>query len=825
MRFGLAATVLAPILPLSVVASVQTTVTKEEGKAQGHHANRFQPRIHQRSRQERLEDLLLLYNDTPPQPSTTTTTTTTTTTRRLRNRNTARLGECTPTTGTATGTSSADIGVLECGTDEYCLESSTSTTGGICVATATAATLASSSEHTRSSPYEFSTPRSQSRRRLQEDRFSSDVCDEDFGGAPVESCDCSDFDSTSGLGTFGCTISSYTCFFEGYCGEWTFSKTILEDRVVSEYCYGFTVPEEVQICYEVSTLPSCALQVNGIPCNSCEIVNLVGDGLPGCYEFDCRNTIANSAGNDCQDEYLVESIFPMIFDTETQAPDFVCQLCADGSDPTNLQAMVEFPGLAPLTCADLIVAAEDGSIIQTQCDLLQPFIQEPCGCGDYATVTPVTPEPSPPPTTAAPVAQPTAAPVATTPPDDECVTSSIEILARQLLTPPITDIVICPGTTIEVGTPSNPEFSEFSNGESPITIIRDNVRLRCGQDGQVSNNCVLSGGFAQLVALPNYPLVAGKISVHNLRVQGLTFTGALSEIPGVPSQSILLSAPGDNILIEDCLFENLQGDYIIANSRDVLTPYDDYPPFSCTATIKDSTFRDILYNLEIIHNTDQTMNLENLQFQDCVHVGDGITMSPGSIILNQRGVMSLTNSDFRDLEVFSTALYWLASSNTTTLEYSGNIGEDIVVVDADNRDPASFCLEGLLVDSVQDATLTGECRILFDNLSSAPTQVPTPMPTTLSPTKAPTPAPTQPEATLRPTATSTTRSPTTVRPTINLPPLTRMPSSMPMVGTMRPTGGNIDMSMSMSYSYDPYRDGYRHPREIWEDLDSEFGLV
>ena len=118
-----------------------------------------------------------------------------------------------------------------------------------------------------------------------------------------------------------------------------------------------------------------------------------------------------------------------------------------------------------------------------------------------------------------------------------CYNSTLAILMAQL-TQGSKDFILCPNTTIDIGVPANQDFTEFTNGDLPLAILGDGVTVQCGYDGSSTNNCVLNGGFVQLVSIPNNPFLPTKITSNDLKVQGLTFSGTLQSGNNIQTSAI-----------------------------------------------------------------------------------------------------------------------------------------------------------------------------------------------------------------------------------------------------------------------------------------------
>jgi hypothetical protein len=210
---------------------------------------------------------------------------------RLKNKNRAKAMECNPST-------EFDVGILVCGTSQYCKEDVDSLLGGFCV-----------SQATIDEEMHFS-------RRVQDDFFSGNgtveykfaLTPEFLCTHPDFRCVCDDFDMTAGTGSFPCTLyedvtQPCTDIVYSLAGTFTFNANVTE---ITYYQLGISSPYTRQVAYTLTNnaggtgVPTCEYSVNDIVCDLC-IVPSDGDT---CTVFDCTNTIPDAqAGNSCDHEY------------------------------------------------------------------------------------------------------------------------------------------------------------------------------------------------------------------------------------------------------------------------------------------------------------------------------------------------------------------------------------------------------------------------------------------------------------------------------------------------------------------------------------------
>eukprot|EP00980_Cylindrotheca_fusiformis_P007323 scaffold1525_cov142-Cylindrotheca_fusiformis.AAC.123 len=210
----------------------------------------------------------------------------------LRNspRERGEIRECDPA-----ATSEADVGVLQCGVDEYCFESNGSKLTGFCVHNETFGEL--------------------NQRSLQSSFYPQPTaCEPDHQDFGSYDCDCSTFDTERNVGSFQCNLNEYGCIREDLCGSIDMTHTLWSDGAArADYCYAFQKPYDISLCYSVDTQRTCNISVQSVDCAKCELVDGVIHPVYGfvgynCYEFDCRNTLAGNAGNNCAGTYVLDAL-------------------------------------------------------------------------------------------------------------------------------------------------------------------------------------------------------------------------------------------------------------------------------------------------------------------------------------------------------------------------------------------------------------------------------------------------------------------------------------------------------------------------------------
>ena len=148
-----------------------------------------------------------------------------------------------------------------------------------------------------------------------------------------------------------------------------------------------------------------------------EMADTTNDSTPGSSK--CQ-TLYNKYHQTCCDPNFDPDI---ITQAPTPAPEYIgpwepCDVCLDGSFPRNpAMVIASLYWNGPVSCRDLYKYGRQGNFIRNwECDAVQWFVQEPCGCNE-PTPRP-TPQPSSRPTPQPTIRgeAPTSRPVRKTPP-------------------------------------------------------------------------------------------------------------------------------------------------------------------------------------------------------------------------------------------------------------------------------------------------------------------------------------------------------------------------------------------------------------------------
>ena len=181
-----------------------------------------------------------------------------------------------------------DVGILSCGTSNYCQPIAESKLGGIC--TAVSRNLAKKGGY-----YNYNY-----------------IC---YSSNP-RFCDCSQFDNATRTGKANCYSINYTCPVgcSDICVSENTTVTFQNGTILLYHgCYYFTKPYKVTFCYwYYPASPDCVYKINGVACNKCNSTY-----------FDCTNIPNGTAGivNKTSTKHLP---LPIMLDYVTINPNSTC---------------------------------------------------------------------------------------------------------------------------------------------------------------------------------------------------------------------------------------------------------------------------------------------------------------------------------------------------------------------------------------------------------------------------------------------------------------------------------------------------------------------
>lgn len=295
----------------------------------------------------------------------------------------------------------------------------------------------------------------------------------------------------------------------------------------------------------------------------------------------------------------------------------------------------------------------------------------------------------------------------------DCQTSLFD--ANLLIAGGATSIVLCPNRVYDVGSPVDGNYNTFAGG-APLIVERNGVTIQCGDSGASTNNCVLDGGFAQL--LIGDPDNSGT-TANDLTIKGLTFTGLMEDAFGgsLAPRAVYATNRATNVLFDDCIFKDMTTGFAL----------DFAPRVSMTVTIQDSVFSNIQHSYDLINADALTaVALSGVTFDQIEHVepepgtgkcADAVSVSDctytSSIVKLMGPINSLADVTVTD-STFFTAI--LATAQTLTTPDPLITATNYSIFNEENRTANFEYCGGAYAATYSDATLELGCKRLTSNV-------------------------------------------------------------------------------------------------------------
>lgn len=242
----------------------------------------------------------------------------------------------------------ADIGVLSCGTNEYCKEMSTSSLGGVCVPN-----------------YD-----KLNQRNLQFEGFAHYQC----YVYPSPDCDCSAWDSITNTGIVECYYDSGCSKRCGYDYCVSFFSTYVNDGESFLYNHTVSVTGSIETTFshitekDISGEYMCEISLDGTACSSCTYLEY------SCASYDCTNVGAGTYNcTDGTGDGIY--IFPIVkYCNYTME----CDLCSEGEFVGDENATVDFP-FGTFSCGFIYGITESGAYNYPDlCEYIIHYGQDSC---------------------------------------------------------------------------------------------------------------------------------------------------------------------------------------------------------------------------------------------------------------------------------------------------------------------------------------------------------------------------------------------------------------------------------------------------------------
>jgi len=302
---------------------------------------------------------------------------------------------------------------------------------------------------------------------------------------------------------------------------------------------------------------------------------------------------------------------------------------------------------------------------------------------------------------------------------EDCFQSIIELNLAQVVdlqsgnTDEVKEYQLCSGT-YTIGKPD--QTFDFLEGGYPFFLGRPNAILSC------EGNCIIDAKALHVVSAPNVPyggtFITG-ITNDNVTVKGFTFTGGTTADSTYVSVS--LSAPGKNIVFEDCAWKDIVFPNIIyAGAAELANVIDNK---SIEVTVRNSTFDDISYQYTIFNNYAQSMSVESCTFNNI----ESTPIFPNSFFFRCRAstckftkncvnnVTYLTSFLFRQDESGVTTTNQVRNflELETTFTFSNNYGNNVEIVPDDADVPV--CDQGYAANTILKNNAYEECSDPFES--------------------------------------------------------------------------------------------------------------
>jgi hypothetical protein len=229
-----------------------------------------------------------------------------------------------------------------------------------------------------------------------------------------------------------------------------------------------------------------------------------------------------------------------------------------------------------------------------------------------------------------------------------CFNSTLDVFTSQYLNPDKAILIMCPNTTIKIGTFRNPSRNDFNitGGDFPIQLFRRNITVQCGLDGRRSNNCVLDSGLIHVVAQnlhwhPDFGFLDPDPDADNFVIRGMTFTGTIQgtgQFGGIPAA---ISHPGKNIVLDDCAWVDITGTkriFVVGTNYLMKLQGLTVPDMVTEVTIQNCLFDDVLFEEEFLVSFNQAVHIKNTTFRN-IRLPD--LLPPGECDVHPNGCRNL----------------------------------------------------------------------------------------------------------------------------------------------------------------------------------------
>jgi hypothetical protein len=282
---------------------------------------------------------------------------------------------------------------------------------------------------------------------------------------------------------------------------------------------------------------------------------------------------------------------------------------------------------------------------------------------------------------------------------------------------------VCANTKIMVGPPATLQYSTFVP-DMPLTLVRPNCTIQCGDNGARTNNCILQSAramtlFRAQTTFEQYNLY--NLDISDITIKGFTFTGTLNvanAFPNIPAAVVGISAPGTNVVFDDCQFSDLTADDIFFVGRNAFTTIDQLPYDSTSVTIQHSYFKNIKYAKSVMYADSQSLAVTDSVFDNVKFGGNFTSVVSGNFFYCYVGPQCIfQNSCFNNVNFAQSMFLGLdldETSNLSLLKIQNVSGTDITVASLNQTAMIKQCRAGLATGYLQPNITVTSCVDPFD---------------------------------------------------------------------------------------------------------------
>jgi hypothetical protein len=139
----------------------------------------------------------------------------------------------------------------------------------------------------------------------------------------------------------------------------------------------------------------------------------------------------------------------------------------------------------------------------------------------------------------------------------------------------------------------------------------------------------------------------------------------------------------------------------------MFTAEEDFPPDTAEVTITNSVFRNILFSLDVILNSEQTMNLNNISMTNITYNPTCGCTYTAVFELNNASTTTLHNVTMNYIETYSAIVHQLGDG--TEFNYDETfLVQNASIYNQSSRPEYDYC-PGILKETISGENYTGQC--------------------------------------------------------------------------------------------------------------------